>query len=96
MDRIKLQNPEALLACLDDHPQVKLVVFGHIHQGFQTSHNGVTYLGCPSTCVQFQPLAAEFTLDQMATPGFRVLTLYPDGTFDTQVGRTTYPLPPLP
>ncbi|MBD2462306.1 3',5'-cyclic-AMP phosphodiesterase [Oscillatoria sp. FACHB-1407] len=86
MDRIGLQNPADLFQVLDRHPQVKVVVFGHIHQAFEADRNGVKYLGVPSTCVQFEPKARDFTVDEMQ-PGFRLLTLHSDGSFATRVER---------
>jgi Icc protein len=84
-----LQNSEDLFAVLDRHPQVKLVIFGHIHQNFQQQRQDVEYLGTPSTCVQFEPQSSNFSLDNMQ-PGFRLLDLYPDGTWKTQVERVVY------
>lgn len=40
----------------------------------------------PSTCVQFKPRQAEFTLDDLP-PGFRWFELYPDGHIVSAVGR---------
>ncbi|GAB4467014.1 MAG: 3',5'-cyclic-AMP phosphodiesterase [Elainellaceae cyanobacterium] len=87
MDTIGLQNREALFATLDRHSQVKLVVFGHIHQAFDQMRQGVRYLGAPSTCVQFSPSVDEFSIDTTRQPGFREITLYPNGSYQTQVGR---------
>lgn len=87
MDAIGLQNREALFAVLDQHPQVKLVVFGHIHQEFDQMRQGVRYLGTPSTCVQFSPNIDEFSIDSTRQPGFREITLHPDGRYETQVVR---------
>ncbi|WOB42495.1 3',5'-cyclic-AMP phosphodiesterase [Thermoleptolyngbya oregonensis NK1-22] len=87
MDAIGLQNREDLFAVLDQHPQVKLVVFGHIHQEFDQMRQGVRYLGTPSTCVQFSPNIDEFSIDSTRQPGFREITLYPDGRYETQVVR---------
>lgn len=89
MDRIGLQNRDALFAVLDRYPQVKLVLFGHIHQEFDRVRRGVRYLGCPSTCVQFVP-GDEFAIDVGRSPGFRWLTLYPDGSYETQVERVEF------
>ncbi|ATS18757.1 3',5'-cyclic-AMP phosphodiesterase [Synechococcus sp. PCC 6717] len=91
LDSSRLQNPEALFGILDRHPQVKLVLFGHIHQSFMAERQGVTYLGCPSTCIQFLPRAAKFTLEPIG-PGFRQLWLEADGTVRTQIQRVTIPL----
>lgn len=86
LDQIGLQNPAEFFAIVERYPQVKLVVFGHIHQAFDCYRRGVRYLGSPSTCVQFAPASVEFLPDQ-AQPGFRLLTLFPDGTCETQIER---------
>lgn len=95
MDRINLRNAAALFEVLDRYQQVKLVLFGHIHQEFDYIRQGVRYLGCPSTCVQFKPNETDFAVDQQL-PGFRMLTLYPDGQFNTVIKRVKYqPLPDM-
>ncbi|MBF2051687.1 MAG: 3',5'-cyclic-AMP phosphodiesterase [Elainella sp. C42_A2020_010] len=95
MDQIGLRHPEALFAVLDRYEQVKLVLFGHIHQEFTATRAGVQYLGCPSTCVQFKPQETNFAIDDQR-PGFRLLSLYPGGEFTTTVKRVNYqPLPDL-
>jgi Icc protein len=86
IDGINLQNSADLFAVLDRYPQVKLVLFGHIHQEFDHWRHSVRYLGTPSTCVQFKPNSANFALDQLK-PGFRLLYLYPDGNYSTQIER---------
>jgi Icc protein len=93
LDSSTLQNSEALLALIDRHPHVKLVVFGHIHQEFSCRRHNVHYLGTPSTCIQFEPKSHHFALDQQ-TPGYRLITLYPDGSWDTRVERSTYTYQP--
>lgn len=89
MDQIGLRNPDPLFALVDRYPQVKVMLFGHIHQAFETTRNQVSILGCPSTCVQFKPQQADFTIDQVR-PGFRRLQLYPNGQFSTSVMRASY------
>ncbi len=89
LDHTRLKNSEELFKVIDRHPQVRLVVFGHIHQEFERSHCGVHYLGCPSTCIQFMPESNKFALDETEL-GFRLINLYPDGTFQTQVKRVAY------
>ena len=87
MDAIGLENREAFFAVIDRHPQVKLVIFGHIHQEFDRWRQGVRYLGAPSTCVQFAPDSDEFAIDPDRQPGFRLLRLFADETYDTEVVR---------
>ncbi len=89
LDKNPLRNAEELLAVIDRHPQVCLVVFGHVHQEFERSRHGVRYLGCPSTCFQFMPESEKFALDKIE-PGFRLINLYPDGSFQTKVVRVAY------
>ncbi len=86
IDRSRLQNPEDLFAVLDRHPQVRLTIFGHIHQDFRSKRGGVCYMSSPSTSVQFRPQCQQFRLDNL-DPGFRLLFLYPDGSFETRIER---------
>lgn len=93
LDEIGLNNPEDLFALLDHQPQLRGLVFGHIHQDFRAERNGVALLGAPSTCIQFRPGSQDFALDA-ATPGYRWLELHPDGRIDTGIERSAdYPDP---
>ncbi|MBI2970704.1 MAG: phosphodiesterase, partial [Gammaproteobacteria bacterium] len=53
MDAMALENPERLFTILDRSDQVRAVIWGHIHQVFESERRGVLLLGSPSTCVQF-------------------------------------------
>jgi 3',5'-cyclic-AMP phosphodiesterase len=94
MDKIRLENSEELFAILDRFPQVKLVVFGHIHHAFEQQRQAVHYMGTPATCVQLKPLSEEFTLDDQP-PGFRLLRLYSEGRYETEVRRVAIALPSI-
>lgn len=89
MNDIGLRNADELFAVCDRHPQIKVVLFGHIHQEFQQQRNGVHYLGTPSTCIQFKPNSSSFSLDE-EQPGLRLVTLSPDGSWESAVQRTVY------
>lgn len=89
LDSSTLQNSQELFAVLDRHPQVKLVLFGHIHQEFHRQRHHVHYLGTPSTSIQFKPESTKFALDQKP-PGFRLIKLYPNGTWETSIERVPY------
>jgi 3',5'-cyclic-AMP phosphodiesterase len=86
LDSSALQNPDDLFQIVDRHPQVKLVLFGHIHQEVEQVRSSVTYLGCPSTCFQFARDHQTFTLDDRY-PGFRILDLAADGSWSSEVRR---------
>jgi Icc protein len=86
LDTMAVDNPKAFFDIIDRHPQVRAVIWGHVHQTFEQQRNGVRLLSTPSTCVQFLPNSEAFAVD-MIPPGYRWLELYPDGTFKTGVTR---------
>lgn len=86
LDTMQIQNSAQFLATLKGRQQVKGVIFGHIHQELDVEEAGLRLLGCPSTCFQFKPRQAEFTID-LVPPGYRWLELYPYGRIATSVGR---------
>jgi Icc protein len=93
IDTMALDNPDALFGIVDRHPQVRGILWGHIHQEFCGMRKCVLLMGSPSTCVQFMPGSEKFALDAL-TPGFRWLDLHPDGRIDTGVKRIEdYPDP---
>lgn len=86
IDTIGVDNGEALFAVIDRFPQVRGVVWGHIHQDYSGERNGVQLFAAPSTCIQFKPRQRDFALDD-AAPGFRWFDLYPDGRIVSAVER---------
>ena len=94
LDSSALENPDELFAVLDRFSHVKLVLFGHIHQEISIVRRGVTYLSCPSTCIQFDRRSNTFALDVEHNPGFRELELWSDGTWTSQVHRVDVELKP--
>lgn len=86
LDDIGLEDGEAMLEVLARHPQVRAVVWGHVHQSFSAEYRGIRLLGCPSTCIQFRPESSEFALDER-NAGFRWLELFADGRLATGVSR---------
>jgi Icc protein len=86
IDSLRLENPDEFFAVLDSHPQVRAVVWGHIHQDFGGQRNGVQLLGAPSTCIQFKPNSDRFALD-LQPPGYRWLMLHADGSIETGIER---------
>ncbi|KAF1033115.1 MAG: 3',5'-cyclic adenosine monophosphate phosphodiesterase CpdA [Pseudomonas sp.] len=86
MDPIGLRNPEAFFAVLDRFPQVRAVLWGHVHQEIDSQRNGVRLLASPSTCIQFAPGSEDFQVSEEA-PGYRWLRLHADGRLETGVER---------
>lgn len=88
LDQHRLHNAEQFLATLAPYSHVKLVISGHVHQHFHRREQGIDFLSCPSTCVQFKPLQEKFCLDS-TPPGYRTLTLLADGRYITEVHHLT-------
>lgn len=85
IDRISLEDNEKFGAIIARHKNVKAVAWGHVHQEFYHESDGIVWMSCPSTCVQFKP-SREFALDEKL-PGFRLIELFPDGTIKTKIHR---------
>lgn len=86
LDKIGLQNADDFLSLIQRFNNVRAVLWGHVHQESDQTLDGVRFLSTPSTCVQFKPHCENFTVDTCA-PGFRWLTLHPDGRIETAVER---------
>ncbi|WP_197901173.1 3',5'-cyclic-AMP phosphodiesterase [Salmonella enterica] len=86
LDQHSLRNAGELDSVLANFPRVKYLLCGHIHQELDLDWNGRRLLASPSTCVQFKPHCANFTLDTIA-PGWRTLELQANGVLETEVHR---------
>lgn len=86
IDTIGVDNGEELFAIIDRFPQVRGVVWGHVHQDFSAERKGVQLFAAPSTCVQFKPRQVDFALDDLP-PGFRWFELHSDGRIVSAVER---------
>ena len=89
LDTIGLQNGDEFFSVVDKYPRVRLVLWGHIHQEFDRLRDKVRLLASPSTCVQFKPGSADFSVDSLS-PGYRWLRLDPNGGIDTAVVRADH------
>ena len=50
MDTMQLNNADEFWQVIAKYPQVQIVLWGHVHQNFDTYRNGVRLLATPSTC----------------------------------------------
>ncbi|MCZ9639952.1 MULTISPECIES: 3',5'-cyclic-AMP phosphodiesterase [Pseudomonas] len=83
---IGLRNGAELLQRLKGYPQVKALLWGHIHQEWDELRDGVRLLATPSTCIQFAARSEDFRVSE-EQPGYRWLRLHPDGRVETGVER---------
>ncbi len=86
LDKLWVTNADEFWAAIAKYPQIKTVLFGHVHQEFQQAVNGMTIYATPSTCIQFKPHQDRFGLDHLP-PGYRWIHLFEDGHIETGVER---------
>ena len=86
LDRMALDNPTSFFQIIDRSPQVRAIIWGHIHQAYEGVRRHIRLLGAPSTCIQFTPQLDQFSLDQLP-PGLRWLELEHDGSINTGIHR---------
>ncbi len=86
MDSMILINRDEFLSLIQNYPNVKAVICGHIHQDFYKDLNGVHFIGSPSTCAQFKPGVSSYETDDL-TPGFRYFKLFTNGSIETSIYR---------
>ena len=91
MDTMKISNGEEFLAIIKHMPQVRCVVWGHVHQEFRSQLEQIQLIGTPSTCMQFKPNTLQFEKD-MLPPAYRKLSLRRDGRVTTSLHWLEEPL----
>jgi len=82
IDRYMLESQARFFEVIDQSPQVRCIIWGHVHHDFQVQRKGVTLLGAPSTVANSIPGAEHFTLDP-AGPACRWLELSARGEVNT-------------
>ncbi len=89
LDQIRVQNSAQLLQLLDGYPQVQIVLTGHVHLASHQTRHDTHFYTTPSTCLQVIP--SEVTPAQdLQLPGYRLITLDPDGSHTTVVRRVPW------
>jgi Icc protein len=83
---IGLRNAEALFDIVERYPQVRALLWGHVHQPWDEIRDGRRLLATPSTCIQFAAGSEDFNVSE-EQPGYRWLHLHGDGRLETGVER---------
>jgi Icc protein len=86
LDTMAVDNPDEFFAIIDRYPQVRGILWGHVHQELDRMYKGIKMMSSPSTCIQFLPMSNEFAIDPIP-PGYRWLELHPDGRIVSGVRR---------
>ncbi len=87
LDNIGVDNGDEFMNLLSGFPSVKAVLWGHVHQEYESRSAGMLMLATPSTCVQFKR-SDQFGVDALP-PGYRWLELSPSGKIQSAVVRTS-------
>lgn len=83
---IGLCNAQALFDIVEAYPQVRALLWGHVHQEWDEVRDGRRLLATPSTCIQFAARSEDFQVSE-EPPGYRWLRLHADGRLETGVER---------
>lgn len=89
LDTQQIRNCQALLDIIAKYDNVRVVLWGHVHQDSDNMVEGVRFISTPSTCVQFTPESSDFDVDKEG-PGYRWIELNDDGTIETGVSRVEH------
>ncbi|AFY40484.1 metallophosphoesterase [[Leptolyngbya] sp. PCC 7376] len=90
LEQMSVLNSTDFHQILAQHPQVKVVCFGHIHHQVDVEKHGVQFYGTPATCTQVTPAKKELIDGKIQTwqqPGFRLIELGENGKVTTEVHR---------
>jgi Icc protein len=88
LDEQMVADADELFALLARHPNVRGLLWGHVHQQLDLERDNMRLMSSPSTCVQFAPGSEDFKADS-APPGYRWLELHENGGLSTGVSRVT-------
>ncbi|MEH6343918.1 MAG: 3',5'-cyclic-AMP phosphodiesterase [Bermanella sp.] len=86
LDNHLIKNSDVFLNLIKQYKNVRVVLWGHVHQDTNEVIDGVHYVSTPSTCIQFTPKSDKFDVDTQG-PGYRWMELHDDGTIKTAVSR---------
>ncbi|MEO0437038.1 MAG: 3',5'-cyclic-AMP phosphodiesterase [Pseudomonadota bacterium] len=86
LDQQIVEDADSFFEVIDRFPNVRCILWGHVHQEVHTTRGAIDLLCAPSTCIQFLPKQVDFALDSKP-PGYRWLDLHADGSFETGVSR---------
>ncbi|ABG38963.1 metallophosphoesterase [Paraglaciecola sp. T6c] len=85
MDNHPWRNRDEFIQNVEQQPQIKAVIYGHIHQASETRSQDCVFMSAPSTCWQWAN-SKEFSASGEA-PGYRVIELADNGQVDSHIIR---------
>jgi Icc protein len=83
-------NAAETMRVLQRHRHVRAVLSGHLHRAFDHVHDGIRFLGAPSTCVQLMHGGSPHFRPTSAPPAARLLELHADGAIKYETVSARY------
>ena len=84
LDEVGLHNADEFLRMITQSGNVRLAIFGHVHQAIEAEYESVKIIGTPSTCRQFMVASDGFALDDNP-PAYRRISLGADGSVECEL-----------
>ena len=91
-DEIMLGNAAQFWQIVEQYPQVKSLIFGHVHQQWRLQRGSVELFSVPATAAQFKRYTDEPEIETDQTligPGFAIYRLHADGKIDVECQQLT-------
>jgi len=88
LDEQMVADADQFFSLIEANPQVRGIIWGHVHQQQDFLRGDIKLMASPSSCVQFAPGSERFRAEDTA-PGYRWLELYADGKIETGVSRVS-------
>ncbi len=88
IDLLGLKNRNIFWELIAPYSNIRGIVFGHVHQAYDNTRNGIRLISVPSTSIQFKPFSKDLDFDDLAY-GYRTISLDVDGTFQTKIKMWT-------
>lgn len=86
MDAMGMENSAEFFSIIEKYNKVQGILWGHIHQEFNSTYRDILLMATPSTCVQFKPGSEMYTKDSKSA-GYRNIRLFQNGKIETEVVR---------
>lgn len=91
-DAIMLANADQFWSIVERYPQVKGVMFGHVHQAWQLERKNLKLFSCPATAAQFKSCTASSETEdnpELSGPAYAIYELHENGLIIQKVKRLT-------
>jgi len=76
IDEYMLRGGSKFLELIKQHPEIKLVICGHVHGDYKIAYDGFSIETCPATCFQYRKWMGELETENKR--GYKIFQFNPD------------------